>query len=58
MNVEQEIDVLRRQMKSLRRQLQATEEWLDTIASPWWKKAWWLACGWRWYRVGRWYGKE
>lgn len=55
MSLESEVDLLKRQVHALRQQLQAQGEWIDTIASPWWKKLWWLAQGWRWYRVGRWY---
>lgn len=49
-----QVDLLLAQVKSLRQQVQRNEEWLDTIASPWWKKCWWLLQGYRWYRVGRW----
>ncbi len=56
MNVEQEIDVLKRQIISLRRQIQQHDEWLDTVNSPFWKRLWWWCRGWRFHRVGRWYG--
>lgn len=44
-------------MKNLRRQVQALEERVDTVCSPPWKRLWWFVCGYRWYRVGRWYAK-
>lgn len=51
----QRLDVLERQMKSVRREAQQQHEWLDTICSPPWKRLWWLLRGWRFYRLGRWY---
>lgn len=55
-SVEQRLDVLERQVRSLRVQAQQMDEWVDTLASPPWKKFWWLMQGWRWYRLGRWRG--
>mgnify|MGYP001565065770 FL=1 len=54
MNYEQEIDLLKRQVHSLRQQVQRDEELLDTIASPPWKRLWWFLCGYRLWHVGRW----
>lgn len=56
-NLEQRVEVLERQMLALRRQIQRNEEWLNTISSPPWKRLWWFLCGYRVWRVGRWYGK-
>lgn len=50
-------DLIEREIRALRRQVQRNEEWLDVIASPWWKKLLWWLQGYRWYRVGRWYGE-
>ena len=58
MNYEQEIDVLRRQVLSLRRQVGRHEEWLDTVNSPFIKRIWWWLCGYKFYTVGRWYGNK
>jgi hypothetical protein len=56
MNIEQEIDVLKRQVQSLRKQIQQDHELLETIASPPWKRLWWLIRGYKLWKVGRWYG--
>lgn len=53
----QEIDVLKRQVTSLRRQVQALIEWQDTVSSPLYKRLWWWLCGYRFRTVGRWYGQ-
>ena len=57
MTPEHRLDVLERQVLSLRRELQQKGELLETIASPPWKRLWWLICGYRLWRVGRWYLK-
>lgn len=57
MGLEERIGVLERQMQAQRRQTQALEERVDTVCSPLWKRVVWLAQGYRFYRVGRWYGK-
>lgn len=54
MNTEHEIDVLKRQVLALRRQVHALEEWMDTVNSPLWKRIWWWLHGYRFYRLGRW----
>jgi hypothetical protein len=58
MNTEQEIEVLKRQVKSLRRELQRHDEWLDTVNSPLYRRIWWYLKGYKFYTVGRWYDKE
>jgi len=58
MNIEQEIDVLKRQVVSLRRQVQLHDEWLDTVNSPLYKRIWWFLCGYNFYTLGRWYGDK
>ena len=54
MNYEQEIEILKRQIFSLRRQIQFHEEWLDTICSPLHKRIWWFIKGYNFYTVGKW----
>jgi hypothetical protein len=54
---EREIDLLKRQIKSLRRELREQGELLDTLASPPWKRIWFFLQGYRLWRVGRWYRK-
>lgn len=58
MNVEQEIDVLRRQMLSLRREVRVLTEWQDTVSSPLYKRVWFWLNGWNWGSLGRWYLKS
>jgi hypothetical protein len=57
LSLEHRVAILERQMKSVRRGQQQNAEWLDTVCSPLWKRVWWFVCGYRFYRVGRWYGK-
>lgn len=56
--IEQEIDVLKRQMVSLRAQQQQQGEWLDTVNSPWYRRVRWFVQGYRYHRLGRWYDVE
>lgn len=55
--MEQDIDVLKRQMKSLRLQVGRHEEWIDTVSSSFLKRIWWWLQGYRLHKVGRWYKK-
>jgi len=57
MNVEQEIDVLKRQMVSLRREVRDLTEYVDTVSSPIWKRILWWFAGYHFRKVGRWYGR-
>ncbi len=34
--------------------IHALEEYVDTVSSPIWKRLWWVLCGYRFRRVGRW----
>jgi len=52
---EQDIDILHRQMRALRRQLTAVEDYVDTVSSPLWKRVLWWFEGFYFRRVGRWY---
>ena len=58
MNVEQEIDVLGRQVKALRRDMKGCTEYVDVVTSPMWKRIIWWFCGFHFRKVGRWYGPE
>jgi len=54
--LEQRLDVLERQMLSLRREVRMLTELLDTLNSPPWKRLLWWLQGWKLYGLGRWYG--
>lgn len=54
---DQRIDVLERQVRSLRREVQRHDEWIDTMSSSYLKRLFWVLQGYRLHRVGRWYGK-
>lgn len=56
--LEQDIDVLKRQVRSLRRVQLVHSEWLDTVNSPLIKRLWWFVQGYRFHRLGRWYDKD
>jgi len=56
--LEHKVEMLERQMKSLRRQVHYQEEMIDTCWSPWWKRLFWWFQGYRLYRLGRWHGHE
>lgn len=45
------------ELRKLRQRVRDLEEWLDTITSPLPRRLWWWCCGYRFRRVGRWYGK-
>jgi hypothetical protein len=55
--LEATVAMLRRQVTALRREHRALEERVDTVCSPLWKRVGWWLQGYRWYRVGRWYGQ-
>lgn len=55
--MEQRMDVLERQMKALRKQVQVHDEYIDTVSSPLWKRVVWWLQGYYFRRVGRWYGR-
>jgi hypothetical protein len=56
MTVEAEIEALKRQVKSLRIQVQRHDEYIDTVSSALWKRLIWWAQGYYFRKVGRWYG--
>jgi hypothetical protein len=43
-------------MHALRKQAHDHEEYIDTVSSPLYKRVWWFCCGYRFRKVGRWYG--
>jgi hypothetical protein len=55
---EMEVGALKRQVTTLRRQVNAMEERLDTVCSPLYKRLWWVMCGFRFHRVGRWWPSD
>jgi hypothetical protein len=55
-NLAVEVDVLKKQMHALRKQAHDHEEYIDTVSSPLYKRLWWFCCGYRFRKVGRWYG--
>lgn len=55
-SLEQRVAALERQMREQRRLHQALDERVDTVFSPIWKRVLWFLQGYRWHRVGRWYG--
>lgn len=57
-------DDVRRELESLRvnrqrdaQRIRALEAYVDTVSSPLWKRVWFVLQGFRFRRVGRWYGK-
>jgi hypothetical protein len=56
MTPEAEIEALKRQVKSLRIQVQRHEEYIDTVSSALWKRLIWWSQGYYFRKVGRWYG--
>lgn len=50
-----EIEALKRQVRSLRRQMVFMDHWHNTVCSPWYKRLWWFALGFRLGCLGRWY---
>lgn len=51
----QEFDVLNRKLDSLRREVRAQSELLDTWNTPLWKRVLFVIRGYRFRRLGRWY---
>lgn len=49
------IDTLERQMRSVRRQLQRHDEYIDTVSSALWRRILWWFQGYYFRKVGRWY---
>ena len=58
MNVEQHIEVLERQVKSLRIDMKHNNEFRDVVSSPLWKRIIWWFCGFYFRKVGRWCGSQ
>lgn len=49
------MEVLERQVKSLRQAQQRYDEYTDTVTSALWKRLWWWVGGYYFRKVGRWY---
>jgi len=58
MGHEQDVDILNRQMRALRRQLTVLEDYVDTVTSPLWKRVIWWFEGFYFRKVGRWYAPK
>ena len=56
MSIDQDLDVLKRQMLSVRREVRELTEYEDTVSSPLWKRLIWWCQGFYFRKVGRWYG--
>ena len=54
--MEQEIEILKRQVKFLRNRTRDTWQLLDVLATPPWRRIWFTLCGWHPWKVGKWYG--
>jgi hypothetical protein len=56
-SLDQRLDVLERQVRSLRRVVQQQGELLEVLQTPPWKRwLWFVPQGWLPYSVGRWRG--
>jgi hypothetical protein len=51
LNLEAEIESLKVNNKQLQNRMHFLEEVIDTIWTPWWKKAWFVIDGWPLYRI-------
>lgn len=58
LTMRQRIDVLERQVKSLRREVRVLTEHVDTVTSPLWKRLIWWCEGFYFRKVGRWYANN
>lgn len=57
-DLEHEVDVLKKQVKELRKMSIDFYEYVDTVSSPLYKRVWWWFGGYCFGKVGRWYSKE
>lgn len=55
--VRAELDSLQANRRRDAARLRALEKYVDTVSSPLWKRVWFVLQGYRFRRVGRWYGK-
>lgn len=58
MSYEHDIDLLSRQITSLRREVRMLTKYVDTVSSPLWKRVWWWFGGYYFRQVGRWYAMD
>lgn len=54
---ENDIRVLKEQVRYLRRSSIEFYEYIDTVSSPVYKRLWWWLGGYHFTKVGRWYSK-
>lgn len=54
-DIEHDVEVLKRQMRSLQREVQQLAELVDVLATPLHRKVWFWVHGYRLWRVGRWW---
>lgn len=57
-DIEQEVRVLKRQVKEMRRRSIEAAEYIDTVTSPLWKRIIWWCEGFYFRKVGRWYAPK
>lgn len=57
-NVEQEVDILMRQMRQQRNITRDLYEFMDCLTSPLHKRVWWWFGGYYFRKVGRWYSDQ
>lgn len=50
-----ELTALRHNYRALAARVHRTENWIDTVSSPLYKRLWFVVCGYRWRRLGRWW---
>jgi hypothetical protein len=55
-SLEMRVAALEGKVRSLERQAHELHDWLDTVCSWPWKRVWWVVQGFRFYRLGRWWG--
>jgi len=57
-SIEHRVEILERQVKSLRNRSRDTWQLLDVLATPPWRRLLFFLQGFQLWKVGRWYGKE
>lgn len=57
-DLEAEARSLRIVTRALAERVQRTEEWIDVVSSPVWRRIGFVLAGWRWRHLGRWRGAD
>lgn len=57
-DIEQEVRVLKHQVRAMRRRSIEASEYIDTVTSPLWKRVIWWFEGFYFRKVGRWYAPK